>query len=392
MRLAALLMVLFATPTFAAEPDKDGFVPMFDGKTLKGWVNVNCHPATFFVKDGEIVTTGTPTGFLRTEKQYENFILEMEWMHVEKTKMANSGLFVWGDPLPAVGTPYTRGIEVQVLANAEVKDSYTSDGDVFSIWGATCKPDRPHPKGAQRCLPSEKRTKPAGEWNQYKVFANDGVIKLHVNGKEVSGVSQCNPRKGYLALESEGAECHFRNLKIKELPSTNPKPEQIAKVAEGHKLLFNGLDLDGWKTEKGTWKASDGRLRAAGKADLVSEQSFGPCELVFDWKTPAKGADGPAYTVGVVGLRNEFHPKTATTVHRGDGWTLDTSIKAPTDPLKPGVWHRTVIRFDGTAFTESIDNKLYGRLTAKQAPTAAPITFTPTEGLELMSIYVRELK
>ena len=82
-------------------------------------MNVNCHPGTFFVKDGEIVTTGKPTGFLRTEKQYENFVLDFDWMHVEKEKMANSGLFVWGDPLPAVGTPYTRGIEVQVLINFE---------------------------------------------------------------------------------------------------------------------------------------------------------------------------------------------------------------------------------------------------------------------------------
>ena len=61
----------------------------------------------------------------------------------------------------------------------------------------------------------------------------DGAIKLHVNGKEVSGVSACRPRKGYLALESEGAECHFRNLRIKELPSTSPKPEETAEEAKG---------------------------------------------------------------------------------------------------------------------------------------------------------------
>ena len=114
----------------------------------------------------------------------------------------------------------------------------------------------PHPKGYERCLPSEERVKGGGEWNHYKVTANNGAIKLEVNGKEVSGVSQCNPRKGYLALESEGAECHFKNIKIKELPSTNPKPEEIAKVAEGYKSLFNGLDLKGWKTEKDAWKVA----------------------------------------------------------------------------------------------------------------------------------------
>src|SRR5207244_13075672 len=115
-----------------------------------------------------------------------------------------------------------------------------SHGDLVSHHGAHSVPDRAHPDGWERCLPAENRAKGAGEWNHYRVEANDGVIKLHVNGKEVSGVSKCNPRKGYLALESEGAECHFKNLKIKELPSTNPKPEEVPKVAEAHASLFNG--------------------------------------------------------------------------------------------------------------------------------------------------------
>src|SRR6266481_1753146 len=132
---AALLFALAAVAPFQADEKKDdGFVPMFNGKDLTGWVNVNCAPGTFFVKDGEIITTGKPTGFLRTAKQYENFIAEFEWLHVNKTEVGNSGFFVWADPLPAVGTPYTRGIEVQVLVNLEREGYYTSQGDLFSIW------------------------------------------------------------------------------------------------------------------------------------------------------------------------------------------------------------------------------------------------------------------
>lgn len=282
--------------------DNDGFVPMFNGRDLSGWVNVNCHPGTFFVKDGEIITTGRPTGYLRTAKQYENFIAEFDWMHVNKTEVGNSGFFVWCDPVPAVGTGYSRGIEVQVLVNLEYKDkktgqvTATSHGDLFSIWGARCKPDRPHPGGSERCLPSEYRAKGGGEWNHYKVTANDGVIKLEVNGKEVSGVSQCNPRKGYLALESEGAECHFRNLKIKELPSTNPKPNEIADVDKGFVNLYSGLDLSGWKDDaghKGHWRPSDWRLVYDGKStakdkDLWSEKEYGDFELMVDWRLPGK--------------------------------------------------------------------------------------------------------
>jgi len=303
IRLGSLVLALLLAPmAAAAEPDKDGFVPLFDGKTLAGWRNVNGHASTFFAKDGEIVTTGKPTGFLSTERQYENFVLEMEWMHVNKTETANSGLFVWGDPLPAVGSPYTRGIEVQVLINYPKVDWATNHGDVFSIWGATCVPDRPHPKGAMRCLPSEERVKGGGEWNHYKVIANDGAIKLHVNGKEVSGVSKCNPRKGYLALESEGAECHFRNIKIKELPSTNPKPEEVAKLYQGHKLLVNGLDMEGWETEKGAWTVSDGTLRPKGTAPLKTAKPLAPGELIFDWKLPGKGDVTYANQTGKAGV------------------------------------------------------------------------------------------
>lgn len=353
MRLVLPVLFAAALAAPAAEPDRDGFVPMFDGKSLDGWVNVNCHPSTFAVKNGEIVTTGNPTGYLRTAKQYENFVLEMEWMHVNTKEVGNSGLFVWGDPLPAVGSGYTRGIEVQVLVNLEYRDKKTnavtasSHGDLFSIWGAKCKPDRPHPIGWERCLPSGNFAKGGGEWNHYKVVANDGVIKLTVNGHEVSGVSECRPRKGYLALESEGAECHFRNLKIKELPSTNPKPDEVAKVAEGHVSLFNGLDLAGWKTDAGAWKAGGGHLRCTGTADLVSLKDFGPGELVFDFRITGKGEQKVTFAYG--GLEHSATLK--------DG--------------KPGTWTRATFGIE---------------------PRSAPIKIHPAVGLEIMNLFVREKK
>jgi GTPase SAR1 family protein len=79
---------------------------------------------------------------------------------------------------------YTRSIEVQVLVNLEWKDkksgqsTATSQGDLFSIWGAKCKSDRPHPLGWERCIPSENRAKGEGEWNHYRVEANDGPMSI----------------------------------------------------------------------------------------------------------------------------------------------------------------------------------------------------------------------
>src|SRR5260221_7350083 len=194
------LLVPISLADESTAKDAEKFVPLFNGKDLTGWVPVNVAPGTFTVKDGMIVSTGKPTGTMRTEKMYENFVLELEWRHM--VPGGNAGVFIWGDPLTAVGTPFSRGIEVQVL-DGRNSDTYTSHGDVFSIWGAHMKPDRPHPKGAERCLPSEWRCKPSPEWNHYRITCNDGVLKLAVNGKEVSGGSSCRPRKGYICLESE---------------------------------------------------------------------------------------------------------------------------------------------------------------------------------------------
>src|SRR5262245_2762527 len=301
------MLVTFLLAVTDARAGEDGFVPLFNGKDLSGWVNVNCAPETFFVKDNMIITTGKPTGFLRTDRQYENFILDFDWMHMNTKEVGNSGLFVWGDPLPAVGSPYTRGIEVQVLVNLEYRDkksgkaTATSHGDLFSIHGAKCVPDRPHPLGWERCLPSEERAKGAGEWNHYRVEGKNGRLTLAVNGKVVSGVSKCNPRKGYLALEAEGSECHFRNLRIKELPSTNPKRSEVASDGTGFERLYNGADLTHWKQDpghKGHWVAKgpvlsyDGKSAAKDK-DLWSEQDYGDFVLVCDWRFPAKPKKTP---------------------------------------------------------------------------------------------------
>jgi hypothetical protein len=293
VRLAAIGW--YAT-AMSAVRGADDMTPLFNGKDLSGWVNVNCAPSTFVARDGMIVTTGKPSGFLRTEKQYENYVLELEWKHV--VPKGNSGLFVWADALPAVGAPYPRSVEVQVMDGVDTED-YTSHGDLFSIFGATLKPDRPHPKGWMRCLPSERRSKPAGEWNHYRVECNDGAIKLAVNGKVVSGVSQTKPRKGYICLEAEGSECHFRNLRIKELPTTNPKPDEVAEAGQGFRPLYDGLDLAGWVNapgHKGHWVPRDHVLSYDGKSEatggntkhLWTEKEYGDFVLICDWRFPAK--------------------------------------------------------------------------------------------------------
>ena len=291
-------LVLSIAISLSAQADDNGFKPMFNGKDLSGWRPISIAPGTFSVKDGIIVSTGFPTGLLRTEKQYENFIIEMEWRHMKSG--GNAGLFVWSDPLPKTGGPFPRGIEVQILDNgynSKGKNGwYTTHGDVFPVKGSVMTPvGRVSDTGA-RAFPTEDRSKSSPEWNHYRLIANNGELKLSVNGKHVTTGKNTSPRKGYLCLESEGSECHFRNIRIKELPSTNPKPEEIADPAKGFNPLYNGVDLKGWKVNQGSienWEVNDWRLSYNGKGNgkgnhLWSEKSYKDFVLICDWRWTRK--------------------------------------------------------------------------------------------------------
>jgi hypothetical protein len=202
---------------------------LFNGKDLSGWVNVNCAPDTWSVKDSEIVCTGKPTGVMRTDRQYENFILSFEWMHL--TAGGNSGAYVWADGTVPEGKPFPKGVEVQVLeleyaTQHNVTDAYVH-GELFPVGAMTTVPDNPR---GPRSKSAEKRCKGKGEWNSYTLVCVDGVIKMAINGKFVNGISKASQKKGYICLESEGAPIHFRNIRIIELPPGITTPEQSAPV------------------------------------------------------------------------------------------------------------------------------------------------------------------
>lgn len=270
---------------------ESGFVPLFDGKTLNGWVNVNCAPSTWSARDGVIYCTGKPIGELRTNRMYQNFILKLQWRHLRP--QGNAGVFVWADSITAPGQPFHRGIEVQVLDGRE-GSGYTSDGDIFPIHGATMRPD--NGRGGSRAFPTEKRSRPSPEWNDYVITCIDGTIQLAVNGKLVTSGSECRPRKGYICLESEGSPVEFRNLFIQELSGADLPPEQIAKTDEGFVSLYNGVNLSNWKIHDGLvdhWQANDWCLDYDGNAtgkdkNLWTEESFGDFTLIVDWRWNGK--------------------------------------------------------------------------------------------------------
>jgi hypothetical protein len=409
----------------------DDFISLFNGRNLDGWINVNCAPETWTVRDGMIICTGIPTGVLRTIKQYENYVLELEWRHMKKR--GNAGLFIHSDPITAVGKPFTRSIEIQIMdGNA---------GDMFSIHGATMTPDKPHPKGWVRSFPSEDRMNPTGQWNHYRVESRNGTATLAVNGEIVTRGYHLNPRKGYICLESEGSEIHFRNIRIHELPGTpqdalrrNPPADVVAKKDQGFRCLYNGLDLRGFKQvpgNEGHWQAKnwildyDGKSRAEDK-NLWTEEEFSDFILIVDWRLPEKptienvpvvlpdGSEATDVTVAVMnagdsGIYLRGSSKSQVNIWNwpvgsGEIWGYRTDMNMPPEVRRAGTpilnadkpvgeWNR----FEITAIGDKVTIVLNGKTVIREArlpgmPERGPIALQHHgDRVQFANIYIKEL-
>ena len=208
----------------------DGTGPGWKELGEKDFTHVNCDPDTWTWKDGVVNCTGQPVGVTRSQNKVTNFELVAQWRHLKPA--GNSGIFVWASEEALTnlkrGTLPPGGIEVQVLdlgyaeqyekKNGKKPDWFTSHGDVFPVGKSTMTPFAPAAPDGKRSFPRKQLSKGVGEWNHYYVRAINGEVRLWVNGEEVSGGTNCEPRTGYLCLESEGSPVEFRQLRIRELP------------------------------------------------------------------------------------------------------------------------------------------------------------------------------
>lgn len=325
MRSLSLFLVAFSSVlAFGVEPDPQ-WRTLFNGKNLDGWVNVNTAAETWQVRDGMIVCSGQPLGFLRTEGAFENYELELEWRHM--APKGNAGLMVHAAPLPQVGAPYPRSVEVQVMDG--------DGGSMFGIRGSKITPltdplwdpDRP------RARPTEMRARPAGEWNSYRLVSQDGTLKLSVNGKRVTEATDATLVRGHICLESERSEVHFRNIRIRELPGSNPPAEKVADKAHAYSSLFDGLTLRGWKKNQaieGRWQVRNGVIRLPvnqpprkrGVDDhLWTEQDYKDFILIADWRLterPQRTAMNAFTNDGLLKRDADGHQVKHEIMHAGD--------------------------------------------------------------------------
>jgi hypothetical protein len=232
--LSLLLLALAVRPAIAADPAEAPKLIDSSGSDWKplgeaDFVNVNCADDTWTWKDGVAHCTGTPTGVIRSKKPYTNFELVVTWRHLKPA--GNSGVFLWGTEESLASLKpgqLPHGIEVQVLDHAFAEqyeqrtgkkgDWFTTNGDVFPTGKAKLTPFAPTSPNGSRSFPKKNTTKGSPEWNHYYIKAVNGEVRLSVNGEEVSGGKDAEPKTGFLCLESEGSPVEFKDIRIRELP------------------------------------------------------------------------------------------------------------------------------------------------------------------------------
>ncbi len=173
----------------------DDIIDLLDGATLAGWKAVEAAKDTWTVRDGKLICSGKPHGYLRTEKAYENYVLEGEWLFPGKGGSTGLLLHVTGDD--KVWPP-----------SIEIQTDHTYAGNFIKIGGVSFE-------GGKR---TENAEKPVGEWNHFEATVKGDVIECFVNGKKVSEARKCSPTKGAIGFQSEGVEVHIRNVWLRPLP------------------------------------------------------------------------------------------------------------------------------------------------------------------------------
>jgi cytochrome c2 len=209
--LAHDLDAMRATPLL--EP---GFEAVFNGKDFTGLkfvLGANCRPkplgcaqttpgTTFRIDKGQVINTGTPYGYMYTEKQYLNFTLRLDYRFTpvpgvdDSEFLGNSGylLFIKEHQV------WPKYIEIQGQHTGVLGVLSTGGRAVFTVDN----------DARQRVM------KPVGAWNSVEIVSAGGQIKSSLNGVLISTVTEHEYTAGHLGFQAEGSEITWRNIRIKD--------------------------------------------------------------------------------------------------------------------------------------------------------------------------------
>lgn len=323
LRTALLLWLLVPLSLFAQHAD---WQPLFDGKSLKGWKQVN-GKASYAIVNGAIVgttRTGTPNSFLATEKSYRDFVLEFEVR--QDGGPTNSGVQVRSATRP----DYNQGRVFGPQVDIDPSERQWSGGIYDEQRRGWLYP--------VSLNPIAKPLYKMGEWNHYRIEAIGPSIRSWVNGYPVAHVIDPVATEGFIALQvhsidsadEAGRRIWWRNLRIREASTPLPAHEtmfvrntiandlSIVERAQGWRLLWDGRTTEGWRGAYRSsfpptgWRIENGELVTDGSnagGNIVTDQMFSAFELQLEFKLSPRSNSGIMYFV-----TDQYDPSTDTTV------------------------------------------------------------------------------
>ncbi|HSW45037.1 MAG TPA: DUF1080 domain-containing protein [Phycisphaerae bacterium] len=198
----------------APQADKPQGVELFNGRDLSGWTFVLDQPGVgmddvWSVKDGVLSCKGKPAGYLRTLKDYESYVLDVEWRWPDPEHPGNNGVLVHTST-PGVLGVWPKSIEVQ-LANGAAGDFWIIGTEL------TVTDIEKRRKGRRHLRLVDDVEKPLGEWNHIEITCRGNEVLVKVNGTLVNHATDCNVTSGAICLQSEGAPIEYRNIRLRPL-------------------------------------------------------------------------------------------------------------------------------------------------------------------------------
>jgi hypothetical protein len=315
----SILALSFISLSAAAQKKK----PLFDGKTLTGWKAV-AGAAPYKAENGMIVgimTKDTPNSFLITEKEFGDFILELD-VKLEGDN-TNSGIQTRSHIKPegnrGKGLVYGRQVEIDPTARAWTGGIYD---EARRLWLYPLELN-----------PAARSLYKKNEFNHYRIECMGNETKTWVNGKPVAYVIDTLDQSGFIGLqvhsignnlENDGKKVYFKNINIqtenlkpKAFPkgiytvNLNPNSLSAYEKSEGYQLLFDGKSSNGWVgahqttfPEKG-WKIENGIIsvepsggaESTNGGDIVTKAEYAAFDLSFEFRLTPGANSGLKYFV-----------------------------------------------------------------------------------------------
>jgi hypothetical protein len=217
--LAALIISPLALKSSAdcrADEKAEGWIKLFNGSDFSCW-RIFLDPrsktspeAIWKVAGGTIVCDGSVNGYLITEKEFENYVLKVQWRWGEKVaRSRNSGVFVH---VTGPDKIWPKGVEAQLEAG------HAGDFWLVDEFRLRIDPKRQDPQISRHYYRLKDGVeRKLGEWNEYEITCKGNSIRLVINGQLVNEATDAELTKGRILLQSEGAEIHFRDVELKHL-------------------------------------------------------------------------------------------------------------------------------------------------------------------------------